>query len=430
MRTILHIRKAATLRPTGPLGAYVGACRHTKNHYSTRNMDPVEGAAVAAAREAMDLAYGPWTGPGWAPAPFSPAHSHKGRYLWTDAFGVCNFCSLYLETGEERFLSQAEALTAAVHATLGFDRAGAARLGGATPEHPTRGGLRIGKPEAGGADGDGQYLHYLTKWCFALLQLSAAADEPRYLVWALELAEGAFGRFLCLPGPDGGAARFAWKMSADLSRPLVSSSGNLDALDALVTIKLLRAAGARALGGGGGDDGDAPAAAAGLRRVEAAAAALVAPWWWGFGPDDPLDLGEALWLAHWFSSAGPPRAAAPAPAPAGGGEPQAADAMDDAELARACDHVAARALAALEALWGGGHFSAPLGRRLGFRELGATLGVQAIICRAPELLSAKAWAGRVARLHADWRGALTQRDADITPAMWAASVLPRVWIRG
>jgi hypothetical protein len=50
-----------------------------------------------------------------------------------------------------------------------------------------------------GPDADGQYLHYLTKWAFALLQLSAAADEPRYLRWALELAEGTFLKFLVLP---------------------------------------------------------------------------------------------------------------------------------------------------------------------------------------------------------------------------------------
>jgi hypothetical protein len=33
-------------------------------------------------------------------------------------------------------------------------------------------------------------------------QVSAATDEPRYLEWALELAEGTFTKFLCLPvGP-------------------------------------------------------------------------------------------------------------------------------------------------------------------------------------------------------------------------------------
>ena len=50
-----------------------------------------------------------------------------------------------------RYLRQAEALVAAVHGTLGFERDGARRLPGATADHPTRGGLRIGKADADGA---------------------------------------------------------------------------------------------------------------------------------------------------------------------------------------------------------------------------------------------------------------------------------------
>lgn len=57
----------------------------------------------------MDAAYGSWhppapaaAGRSWAPAAFSMAHSHAGRYLWTDAFGVVNYCSLYYETGDAR----------------------------------------------------------------------------------------------------------------------------------------------------------------------------------------------------------------------------------------------------------------------------------------------------------------------------------------
>ncbi|KIZ06910.1 hypothetical protein MNEG_1036 [Monoraphidium neglectum] len=337
-------------------------------------MDAVEGAAVGAAREAMDRAYGPWTGPQWAPAHFSRAHSHKGRYLWTDAFGVCNYCSLYLETGDNRYLRQAETLAAAVHNTLGFTRNGASRLGNATDDHPTRGGLRIGKPNESGPDCDGQYLHYLNKWCFALLQ--ATADEGRYLVWALELADATFDRFMCLEAP-GGARRLAWKMTIDLSRPLVSSSGMLDALDSLVTFQLLEAAAGRALGD---ERGGAPR----LDGQIVVAAALVAHWWRGFKSDDPLDLGEALWLAHWFASgdAGHPHTHththAAAPECGGGGvlRGRGPGRELDLDLSSACDHVAARALEGLEGLWGEGYFSQPLSRRLGFRELGATLGVQ------------------------------------------------------
>lgn len=115
-----------------------------------------EREAVEAAARAMAMAYGdppPTAAADWAPAAFDPRHSHRGRYLWTDAFGVCNYCGLYYETGDARYLAAAEALCAAVHATLGFTRDGARRLGAATAEHPTRGGLRIGKADASGAWG-------------------------------------------------------------------------------------------------------------------------------------------------------------------------------------------------------------------------------------------------------------------------------------
>lgn len=51
-----------------------------------------------------------------------------------------------------------------VHDVLGKSREGTARLGAATDEHPTLGGMRIGKSDPEGtSDGDGQYFHYLTK---------------------------------------------------------------------------------------------------------------------------------------------------------------------------------------------------------------------------------------------------------------------------
>jgi hypothetical protein len=172
-------------------------------------------------------------------------------------------------------------------------------------------------------------------------------------------------------------ARPAWKMAPDLSRPLVASSGNLDALDAVVTFRLLSDAAARALGDEGGRGR--------LREEIAAAAALVAPWWKGFGSEDPLDLGEALWLAHWYARGAPPRESrsplesrSHAPAGSGGGGGGEGDEFDrEFDLAAASDHIAARALQGLDALWEDGAFAAPARARLGFRELGAALGVQA-----------------------------------------------------
>ena len=45
----------------------------------------------------------------------SQARKSPRRYLWTDAFGVCNFLGLYDQTGEERCLDLALQLVDQVH---------------------------------------------------------------------------------------------------------------------------------------------------------------------------------------------------------------------------------------------------------------------------------------------------------------------------
>lgn len=181
------------------------------------------------------------------------------RYLWTDAFAVCNFLGLYRQTGEDRYLGFAVELVAQVHHILGRHREDDLRHGwiSGLPEkkgedHPTRGGLRIGKMhnERGPDeppdprlewDQDGQYFHYLTKWMHALYRMSRETGEYRYLRWAVELAATAHNCFTYEISP-GGAKRMVWKMSIDLNRPLVSSMGHHDPLDGLVTYLELQAA--------------------------------------------------------------------------------------------------------------------------------------------------------------------------------------------
>jgi hypothetical protein len=116
------------------------------------------------------------------------------------------------------------------------------RRGGAPPSDP--GGLRIGKPlkerDAGDSfderlewDRDGQYFHYLTKWMHALCQaVSVAGDAPR---WAVELAAAAFAGFVRRSG-TGEVVGIYWKISTDLSRPLVPASSPHDALDGFITL--------------------------------------------------------------------------------------------------------------------------------------------------------------------------------------------------
>jgi len=190
----------------------------------------------------------------------SPAGKFPRRYLWTDAFAVCNFLELYRRTGNDNFRSLALQLVDQVHNTLGRHRDDDVRtgwisgLGEAEGKlHPTAGGLRIGKKmnERGPADRldedlewdrDGQYYHYLTKWMHALGCASMVTSDPTYNIWARELAKAVHARFIFTPLPDGPKYIY-WKMSIDLSRPLVPSMGQHDPLDGFITYNRLQASG-------------------------------------------------------------------------------------------------------------------------------------------------------------------------------------------
>ncbi len=180
------------------------------------------------------------------------------RYLWTDAFAVCNFLELHRRTQEARYLQLARCLVDQVHATLGRHREDDPRTGwiSGLPEeegrhHPTAGGLRIGKPQPERRpherfdrrqewDRDGQYYHYLTKWMHALNRVGQVSGEPRYNRWARELASAAHQAFTYTVKPGDGL-RMYWKMSIDLTRPLVPSMGQHDPLDGLLTYLELKA---------------------------------------------------------------------------------------------------------------------------------------------------------------------------------------------
>ena len=189
----------------------------------------------------------------------SPAAKTPRRYLWTDAFAVCNFLELYRQTGDEQYKDLALVLVDQVHDILGRHREDDARTGWISGmdekegrNHPTRGGVRIGKKmnESGPADRfdedlewdrDGQYYHYLTKWMHALSRVGRVTGDSSYNRWATELAKTAHARFTHLPSP-GSQKRMYWKMSIDLSHPLVPSMGHHDPLDGFITYNELQAA--------------------------------------------------------------------------------------------------------------------------------------------------------------------------------------------
>ena len=219
------------------------------------------------------------------------------RYLWTDAFAVCNCIALSADERRPPFGTLATDLVAQVHAVLGRHRDDDPRRGWISgleeaegARHPTAGGLRIGKPLPERTrdapldaelewDRDGQYFHYLTRWMHALDQYAHAFAQPDAERWAVELAQAAYRGFV-QRSAGGAPQRMVWKMSIDLSRALVPSMGQHDPLDGLITALQLRARG----------DADRAAPALDAQVRDYAALALVHDW----RSDDPLGVGGLL----------------------------------------------------------------------------------------------------------------------------------------
>jgi hypothetical protein len=289
----------------------------------------------------------------------APAGDHPRRYLWTDAFAVCTYLGLYQTTGNAGCLEEALRLIDQVHHTLGRHRSDDVRTGwisslsvGEGEKHPTAGGLRIGKslPERGPGepyneqrewDRDGQYYHYLTKWMHALSVTAKVTGNPVYTAWAVELARTAHARFTYLPA-RGAQKRMYWKMSTDLSRPLVPSMGQHDPLDGLVTCRELQQA---------AGTGAWPAQPVLIQEIaELADIGRGLP----LGTTDPLGTGGLLFDASRIARL------------AVRGGPVGPELLG---------RVMGSALAGLEAFAGTGNLELPARYRLAFRELGLSIGL-------------------------------------------------------
>jgi hypothetical protein len=285
------------------------------------------------------------------------------RYLWTDAFAVCNYLGLHQATGESVYLDRAVTLVDQVHAVLGRHRADDPRSGWLSglddlegARHPTAGGLRIGKPEPERAPGepleagrewdrDGQYYHYLTRWMHALNRMARISGRDAYHRWAVELAHAAHAGFV---RPVDGGWSMAWKMSVDLSRPLVPSMGSHDPLDGLLTLCELYAA--------------APEDEPVLETEIGELAEMCEGRRWA--TDDPLGLGGLLGDAARVSLLLEARRPAP-PVKGARGE-------------LLLETLLEQALIGLRAFVGMGSLQAPAGRRLAFRELGLAIGLAGV----------------------------------------------------
>ncbi len=281
------------------------------------------------------------------------------RYLWTDAFAVCNWLGLFVEEGDTEAMQRALQLVDETHRILGRHRPDDARRGwisGLDEErgamHPTIGGLRIGKnlPERTSDqpsdvalewDRDGQYYHYLTKWMYALGCVSRVTDDPRYRGWAVELARTAHTRF-SVRDAAGSPVGLHWKMSIDLSRPLVPSMGQHDPLDGFLVYNGLQA----------GSDGDIAFDLG--REIHDLSQICVGRDWF---TDDALGIGGLLTDAYALGRG-----------------------MGDGSLNEPAllGNLLESSLAGLELLVRRRIFEESAERRLPFRELGLAIGLHAV----------------------------------------------------
>jgi hypothetical protein len=322
----------------------------------------------------------------------SPALKSPRRYLWTDAFAVCNFLGLYHKTGEKTYLNLALQLVDQVHNTLSRHRGDDSRTGWISGldeqegrKHPTQGGLRIGKElnERGLSDPfderlewdrDGQYYHYLTKWMHALNRVSRGIGDLTYNTWAIELAKTAHARFV-YASPSSGPKRMYWKMSIDLSRPLVVSMGHHDPLDGFVTYNELQATAAKDPEKSTGRD---------LRAEIADMANICEGKRWA--TDDPLGIGGLLFDACRVAQL---------------------IVSGDLEQTGLLETLLESSLIGLESFVREDSLELSAGYRLAFRELGLSIGLLAVE-KIEELIEQKSWPLRKKDSLHSWLKALSR----------------------
>jgi hypothetical protein len=244
-------------------------------------------SSISKFKESMNAVYGPLRDNDQEAHKWEPPErsgGHRGRYLWTDAFGVVNFITLHKETNDTAYLTRAIRLAETVHNVLGRTRDGKNWLPGASDANPVGGGLRIGKEDEAGSDGDGQYHHYLTLWMFALNRLSMATNEKIYNDQAIALAKAIHPHFFVYR--EGPHPRMVWKISMDRQHALVNYQGNLDPIDGLLIFRKLQAA----------SDNKTV-----LAEEIADYQRIIDLKGKHFVSHDTLDLGMTLWSAHWLA---------------------------------------------------------------------------------------------------------------------------------
>jgi len=341
----------------------------------------------------------------WQPKDFERYHP---RYLWTDAFGVINYICLYVMTNNNIYLKQSKILIDHVHKILGKNRDLQQYLKHANINHPTLGGLRIGKNhDENHSDGDGQYFHYLTKWMYALNRFSLITNIKMYNLWAIELAKSIFPHFVSTTSST--TPQMHWKMSIDLSKPLIHHQGNLDPYDGYITYRLLQES--------WHEDNNI------LSKEIEIFEQMVNDKYLHFETHDNLDVGQALWLSHWYPNE------------------------------KWSQYLLNSSLACIKRLENEGEYDYPSRYRLAFREFGMMLGIKSTyesyfnynrydsIEWYPEMTDRQyphqfhdyvnKWQSeKIPNLLSYWKKkGLYERDTDITPIMYCSCLLPYGWLK-
>ena len=234
--------------------------------------------------------------------------------------------------------------------------------------------------------------------------------EGRYLAWARRLAETAHAAFTYEASP-GGPKRMVWKMSVDLSRPLVPSMGHHDPLDGLITfLELQRSEVAEP---NGGPD---------LTIAIADMTAMCEGGRWA--TDDPLGIGGLLDGAARLAQLVFER---------------------DVDRHRLLSQLLMESETSLAAFAGSPLLTFSSERRLAFRELGLSIGVHAIE-EVRELLSQQAEFAEIVGKLLEYRGLAEQIETywsapdsrrsgawkehnDINTVMLATSLAPEGYVR-
>jgi hypothetical protein len=189
---------------------------------------------------------------------------------------------------------------------------------------------------------DGGHFHYLTKWVHALCQTAFVLGDVRYAQWALELGKAAFEGF-ARRSESGGVVGIYWKMSTDLSRPLVPAIGLHDALDGFITFREAQHALAKL------------STDAGVADLGLALSTLCQHRNWT--TNDPLGLGGLLFDAGRLCQLL--------------GNEQFDDIYLLEDILGACRN-------GLAGLLAGRYLNQPISYRLAFRELGLAIGLKAL----------------------------------------------------